>query len=117
MENSLFDQVYRIQVESHYQEKIAYKPKRHARTGRESVLQFLLENKQQIWWWAWELIGKTTSKGDWLSHRAPARASDLAIHEPELVEHRSIGRFKVYRLRRENMDLIIRRLEKHEGNS
>lgn len=79
-------------------------------TQRESVLYFLLENQHKIWWWAWELIGKHTNNGHYLSHRAPARASDLAIHEPELVEHRKIGRFKVYRLRTENMKQIRERI-------
>ena len=92
----------------HQHENRQHRPKT---TGRECVLHFLLENQQQIWWWAWELIGKNTSKGHYLSHRAPARASDLAIHEPELVEHRKIGRYKVYRLRTENLNKVIKRLE------
>lgn len=79
-------------------------------TQCESVLYFLLENPGRIWWWSWELIGKSTSNGHYLSHRAPARASDLAIWEPLLVEHRSVGRFKIYRLRTENMNLIKTRL-------
>ena len=79
-------------------------------TGRECVLQYLYENQYKIWWWSWEFIGQTTKKGQWLSHRAPARASDLAIHEPELVEHRKIGRYSVYRLRSENIELIEERL-------
>ena len=79
-------------------------------TQCESVLHFLLEHPEKIWWWSWELIGKSTTKGHYLSHRAPARASDLAIHESHLVEDRTIGRFKVYRLRTENMHLIKTRL-------
>ena len=79
-------------------------------TQTESVLYFLLEHPDQIWWWPWQLIGQTTSNGHYLSHRAPARASDLAIYDPQLVEHRTVGRFKVYRLRTENMNLIKARL-------
>lgn len=76
-------------------------------TGIEDVLQFMLDHQQKIWWWAWEFMSKTNSKGVYLSHRACARVSDLAIHHPDLVEDRRIGRFKVYRLRVENMDKII----------
>jgi hypothetical protein len=83
-------------------------------TGVECVLQYLLDNKQQTWFWAWELIGKTNSKGGYLSHRAPARASDLAIHYPEFVEHRKIGKYKVYRLKVENLSKIIKFLNNEE---
>jgi len=76
------------------------------RTGQEVVLQFLYDNLQsKIWWWSWEFIGKNNSKGEYLSHRAPARASDLALHT-EFVEDRSIGRFKVYRLKTEKLPEI-----------
>lgn len=102
-----------MNIEDEYRKKVAWyessRRKKNA-TGREAVLQFLLENPTVIWWWAWELIGQTTIKGAYLSHRAPARASDLAIHEPELVEHRKIGRFKIYRLRWENLGKIKVRL-------
>lgn len=83
-------------------------------TGREAVLRFLLEHPEKIWWWSWEFIGNVTSKGDFLSHRAPARASDLALMEPMLVEHRKVGRFACYRLRREHSGLIETRLAMHE---
>lgn len=78
-------------------------------TGVKSVLQYLIDEygKSRIWIWSYDFIGKTNSKGDFLSHRSPARASDLAIKHPELVEHRSIGNLKVYRLRIENKDKII----------
>lgn len=79
-------------------------------TGREAVLKFLLEHPDKIWWWSWEFVGKVTKDNDYLSHRAPARASDLAIHESELVEHRKVGRFSVYRLRLENIEKIKERL-------
>jgi hypothetical protein len=80
------------------------------RTGRETVLKFLYEHQENIWWWSWEFVGQHTREGDFLSHRAPARASDLALHEPDLVEDRRVGRFKMYRIRLENEDKIIERL-------
>lgn len=77
-------------------------------TSCEDVLRFMVENyKKKVWWWSWEFIGQTTKDGRFLSHRAPARASDLAIHRPDLVEHRKIGRFAVYRVRRENREKVI----------
>lgn len=76
-------------------------------TGIEAVLYFMIENRhERIWWWSYELIGKTTTAGHWLSHRAPARASDLARKYSDLVEDKKIGRLKVYRLRLENKDKI-----------
>ena len=106
----MFDE-YKNKIEMQFQSlQQAYSSRRKGATGREAVLQFLVDNPQRIWFWSWEFVGKNTSKGDYLSHRAPARASDLAIHEPELVEHRSIGRFKVYRLRRENIEKVTERL-------
>lgn len=93
-------------LQSHYKST-----KRHGTSCRD-VLQFLVDNhKEKIWWWAWEFVGKTTSKGGYLSHRAPARASDLALHDPDLVEDRKIGRFKVYRVRRENRDKVLQYLQ------
>lgn len=71
-------------------------------TSMSDVLQFMLDRKDKIWFWSYEFMGKT-STGGFLSHRACARASDLAIHHPALVEDRKIGRFKVYRLKVENM--------------
>ncbi len=69
-----------------------------------AVLQLMYDKRNiKCWWFAWEFIDKFNSKHEYLSHRAPARASDLAIHYPELVEDRKIGRFKVYRLRTENI--------------
>jgi hypothetical protein len=75
-------------------------------TGIESVLYFLLENQDKIWWWSWEFIGKTTKNGHYLSHRSPARASDLAKYYSDFVEDRKIGRFKVYRIKIENIEKI-----------
>lgn len=79
-------------------------------TGCEDVLQYLYENQTQIWFMSWEFVGKQIKSGKILSHKAPARASDLAIHESHLVEDRKIGRFKAYRLRLENLNLIQKRL-------
>ena len=79
-------------------------------TQCEGVLHLLLEHPQKIWWWPWELVGQRTKSGHFLSYKAPARASELANFESHLVEDRSVGRFKVYRLRTENMNLIMKRL-------
>ena len=107
---TLFD-TYSQNVEMEFiQFQERYSLTKKSQTGVESVLQFLLDHPERIWWWSWEFVGKNNSKGGYLSHRAPARASDLALHEPELVEDRRIGRFKVYRLRRENIDKINNRL-------
>ncbi len=85
----------------------SYQSRKKNSTGIESVLYFLIENRdKKIWWWSYEFVGQTTKRGDWLSHRAPARASDLALKYPELVEDRRIGRLKVYRLRMENKQKI-----------
>jgi hypothetical protein len=99
------EQAYKAKLEEY-----SHRERRRRATQTESVLYFLLEHPEKIWWWPWELIGKTTSNGHYLSHKAPARASDLAIYEPHLVEDRSVGRFKIYRLRTENMSLIKTRL-------
>lgn len=77
------------------------------RTGVQKVVQYMLDNRSTIWFWSYDFVGKVNHKGEFLSHRSPARASDLAIHYPELVEERKIGRLSVYRLRVENMDDII----------
>lgn len=81
-------------------------------TSENDVLQYMFENIGTVWFMSWELIGKVTNTGKFLSHRAPARMSDLAINSPQLVEDREIGRFKAYRLRTENMNLIEARLGK-----
>lgn len=83
-------------------------------TGCEDVLQFLYENPQKIWWMSWDFIGKQLKNGKILSHRAPARASDLAIHDSQLVESRKIGRYSAYRLRTEYKALIKARLHTTE---
>lgn len=87
-------------------EKQAKKKSNNIYTGRQAVVALMLEKPEKIWWWSWEFVGKTTQEGEFLSHRAPARASDLAIHYPELVEDRKIGRYSVYRLKLENKKQI-----------
>jgi hypothetical protein len=91
-------------------------------TGVQKVVQVMYDEYlyrktnriEKIWWWSYEFVGRVNSKGDFLSHRAPARASDLAIHFPELVEDRKIGRLSVYRLRVENMEEITKFLNSRE---
>jgi len=97
-------------IEQEYQKLLTDHENRHTKkedcTGVEGVLKYMLENENKTWWFAWEFISRTTKDGNYLSHRAPARASDLAIHYPKLVEHRKIGRFTVYRIRTENITQI-----------
>ena len=98
---------YLDQIDQEYGElEASYRSTKRNGTSAKDVLQFLVDNKSRIWWWSWEFVGKHTSKGGYLSHRAPARASDLALHIPELVEDRRIGRFKVYRVRLENIKAV-----------
>lgn len=105
--------LYRHEVNTEFSKlENKHKTSKKKTTGCEDVLQFLVDHhKEKIWWWSWEFIGQTTSKGGYLSHRAPARASDLALHNPELVEDRKIGRFKVYRVRRENREAVLQYLK------
>ena len=91
---------YKSLVEQHEQQA-KRKP-----CGKVQVLKFMIERPNRIWWYSWQLIGGSTSDGEYLSHRAPARASDLANKYPELVEDRKIGRFSVYRLRTENLGQV-----------
>ncbi len=103
---------YEEEIEIEYSRMSAnyHSTKRHG-TSCKDVLQFMVDNyKEKVWWWAWEFVGKTTSKGGYLSHRAPARASDLALHT-DLVEDRKIGRFKIYRVRRENREKVLEYLK------
>lgn len=79
-------------------------------TSVEDVLQVMYETPEKIWWMSWDFIGLKTKQGKYLSHRAPARASDLALHESHLVEGRQIGRFSAYRLRTEHVNLVEARL-------
>lgn len=91
------------------------KIKKTKQLGIYVVLMYLLEktNPQKNWFFAWELVGKATRDGYWLSHRAPARASDLAIYHPDVVEDRKIGNQCVYRVRIENMDAIDKFIRYH----
>lgn len=69
----------------------------------EDVLWYMIDTRDTIVWHpSYSFAGHTTSKGGYLSHRACARASDLAIKYPNLVEARPVGRIHVYRLKREN---------------
>ncbi len=103
------DTNYKQNVEAEFEGLVKYHQNRtKGATGIEDVLQFLVDRHHdgKIWYWAWEFAGRSNSKGAYLSHRACARASDLALHYSDLVEDRKIGRFKVYRLKVENMELI-----------
>ena len=106
--NSLFDN----HIELAFDKMVEHhnKGKKNSTSIRD-VLQYLVDKTEVIWFWSWEFAGNVTSTGKFLSHRACARASDLALHFPNLVEGRRIGRFCVYRLRRENMEEIRSFLE------
>ena len=97
-------------IESEYQRLLQmynHKGKKESwSTGMQAVVRYMLDHPSKIWYWSYELIGKTNSKNEFISHRWPARASDLAIHHPDIVEDRKIGRFAVYRLKTENMKEI-----------
>ena len=101
---------YKVKAEKAFEEleEEYYSATRHKRkmTGCQDVVQLMYDKPDKIWWWAWEFIGRVNSKGDYLSHRAPARASDLAIKIPDLVEDRKISRFSCYRLKLENKPII-----------
>lgn len=101
------------EIEKEYSEmKQKYINGGKTKTSCKDVLQFMVDNYgERRWWWAWEFVGKKTSKGGYLSHRAPARASDLALHT-DLVEDRKIGRFKVYRVKQENREKVLEYLKK-----
>lgn len=96
-------------IEQEYEELVKHyetHSRKSANKGVQKVLQLMLDNPKKVWWWSYEFVGKVNSKGDFLSHRSPARASDLAIHCQELVEDRKIGNLSVYRLKVENLDKI-----------
>ncbi len=76
-------------------------------TSKYDVLQYMIDTKDEITWHpSYSFQGNKTSDGGFLSHRACARASDLAIHHKDVVEARSVGTIHVYRLRRENPQAI-----------
>jgi hypothetical protein len=101
---------YEKRVEDQFHEfKIKFvKRNKVEATSCQTVLQYLLDQHKKgiIWTASWELGERMNSNGGYLSHRAPARASDLALHS-DLVEHRKLGRFKIYRLRMENESKIM----------
>lgn len=79
-------------------------------SGEETVLALMHFSKQN-WFMSWEFVVggiRLPIVGNvFLSHRAPARISDLSIKYPILIEKRSIGRFKAYRIRYENIDKAL----------
>ncbi len=101
---------YKVKVEKEFEElEDTYHNadvRRRKMTGCQDVVQLMYDKPEKIWWWSWEFIGKVNSKGDFLSHRSPARASDLAKKNPDLVEDRKISRFSCYRLKMENKEQI-----------
>lgn len=105
---------YKVKAEKAFEEieETYYGSERTRRkmTGCQDVVQVMLDNPNKIWWWSWEFIGRVNSKGDFLSHRSPARASELAKHYPDLVEDRKISKFSLYRLKLENQEKITQYL-------
>jgi len=76
-------------------------------TSKYDVLQYMIDTKETITWHpSYSFQGNTTSTGGFLSHRACARASDLKMQHPDIVEAREVGSIHVYRLRRENPQAI-----------
>lgn len=76
-------------------------------TGEQKCLAFMHFTSQN-WFFAWEF-----SKGAiylpvvgsiFLSHRAPARISDLSVKYPSLIETRTLGKQTAYRIRYENIE-------------
>lgn len=104
---------YRKQVEEEFEDKCEnINIHRSGWTSKKDVLQLMFDNRNtKIWWYSWELNGKHNSKGSYLSHRACARASDLAYENINLVEMRKVSRFAIFRLRLENLPAIIKFLE------
>lgn len=92
-------------IENAFDEKVRWqksKTRKKSPTGMACVVMAMLDQPEKIWWWSWELDSHATRDGVWLSHRGPARASDLAIHHPVVMECRKVGRYAMYRLRTEN---------------
>jgi hypothetical protein len=81
-------------------------------TSCEDVLQYMVDHPEIIWHWSYSFVGQRTSKGGFLSHRSPARASDLALHT-DLVQARKIGRLCVYRLKIEKLAEIKKYLNEN----
>jgi hypothetical protein len=72
----------------------------HQQNGKKPskmrVLEYLQEHPEKEWWWAWEVVNKRNKSGDFLSHRACARLTDLA--EDGICEKVDIGKYTAYRL-------------------
>lgn len=95
------------QIESAYQKLSTYKPKdKNKNSWMQNVVQYMLDYPEKIWFFSWEFNNVVNSKQEWLSYKWCARASDVAIHHPTIVESRKVWRFCVYRLCTENMNLI-----------
>ena len=75
---------------------------------KSMALQYLVDRIEDVWVASYEFDGKRLNDGRLLSHRACARASDLAIYHPELVECRKVKRIAYYRLRTENLSQVIK---------
>lgn len=95
--------IYRTQkeVEIEFKKKLVWysKQPRHLDrevTQKDILLQYLREHPEKIWWFAWEVVNKKTKDGKFLSHRAPARLTDLVIDKK--CESREVGVYTVYRL-------------------
>lgn len=71
-------------------------PKKGKKPSLQRVLEFMQENPQKEWWWAWEVVNKRNKSNDFLSHRACARLTDLV--ELEICEKVDIGNYTAYRL-------------------
>ena len=67
-------------------------------TWKAKTLAVLIRNRD--WMWSYELIGE--KQDIFLSHRCPARASDLTIEYPSLVEVDRKGKVHRYRFRADN---------------
>ena len=78
------------------------------KSGHLVALQYMVDYiGEKIWFWSWEFCQVPNSQGDFLSHRGPARAADLAKNFPHLVEKKPYGKLMAYRLKYEKMDSIL----------
>ena len=95
-----------IDIEKEWEQaKYEIDQKKRKPTTRALVLKWMGRNKHRTWVWSWEFIGERV--GDTiLSYKAPARASDLAIYHPDLVECRKHKRFAAFRLKTENKHMF-----------
>lgn len=80
---------------------------------KQAVLEYLFYSPK-IWTWSWELHDQVVPRtGQKLSHRACARASDLAIQMPTFVECRKYKGYAAYRVKREKSVEILRYIKEH----